>query len=158
MLRREDTQCLKRICQDVLEPLLWGQPTLMPWECTILCLLNKILSYNWAVTLACLFKSLLWRDRTKEITHSPTWHLWCHDLDVTWLKQPQLGPSDTETKHSRSPTHQKLTMWKLNAKETQHSGCDENPNPSVLETGTAETSLVERSCSSVSDSKNLRLR
>ena len=43
-------------------------------------------------------------------------HLWCRDSDSTWLKQPQL--------HNRSPTRQKLTRWKLNAKKTQHSGSE----------------------------------
>ena len=38
---------------------------------TILCLLNKTLSYNQAVTLAHCFKSLLQWDWTEEITYSP---------------------------------------------------------------------------------------
>ena len=63
-------------------------------------------------------------------------------MDVTWLKQHQLRPSEAETKH-RSPNQQKLTVWKLKVKETQHSGSDKKP--SVLETGTAKTLLAESS-------------
>ena len=78
-------------------------------------------------------------------------HIWCCDLDITWPKKPWLVPSDVGTKHSRSPTRWKLTLWKLNVKETQHSGSDEKPN--VLETRTAKTDSAESSHSSVSDSR-----
>ena len=50
--------------------LLWDRPTLMPWGCTVLCLLNKTLSCNLAVTLDYHFKSLLKWDWTEEITHA----------------------------------------------------------------------------------------
>ena len=51
-------QSIKRGSQDVLRPLLWGQPALTHWGCTILCLPNKTLSCNRAVTLVHRFKSL----------------------------------------------------------------------------------------------------
>ena len=66
-----ETKCIKRGSQDGLRPLRWGRPTLMPWGCIVLCSPNKILSCNQSVTLVHHFKSLLWQDRTKEITHSP---------------------------------------------------------------------------------------
>ena len=50
--------------------LLWDRPTLMPWGCTVLCLFNKTLSCNLAVTLDYHFKSLLKWDCTEEITHA----------------------------------------------------------------------------------------
>ena len=56
-----------------------------------------------------------------------------------------------EAKHSRSPTWQKLMWWKLNTKKTQHSGRDKKP--SMLETRTAKTNLVESSRGSVSNSR-----
>ena len=59
-------------------------------------------------------------------------HICCHDLDVTWMKQHQLSPSKAETKPNRSPILQKLTLWKLNAKETQHSGSDKKPSMLTL--------------------------
>ena len=52
-------------------------------------------------------------------------HLWCHFSDLTWLKQPQLGPCKAEAKHSRSSTWQKLLRWNLNTKETKPRGHDE---------------------------------
>ena len=55
-------------------------------------------------------------------------HICCHDLDVIWMKQHHPSPSEVEIKHNRSPTWQKLTLWKLNAKETQHSGSDKKPS------------------------------
>jgi len=39
-----------------------------------------------------------------------------------------------EAKHCRSPTWQKLLLWKLNVKKTQCRGSDKKPN--VLEIGT----------------------
>ena len=55
-----------------LSPVLWGWPTLMQKKiCTFLCLPNKTPGCNQAVTLVHHFKSLLWQDRTKDITHSP---------------------------------------------------------------------------------------
>ena len=51
-------------------PLLWGRPALTSQGYTILCLLNKTLSSNIAVTLVHRFKSLLQRDSSEEITHS----------------------------------------------------------------------------------------
>ena len=62
---------MKRGSQDRWKPLLWGQSALMPPGCTILCLPNKTLSCNQAVTLVYSFKSLLQQDRMEEITHSP---------------------------------------------------------------------------------------
>ena len=99
---------IKAGSQEGLRSLLWGQPALMPWGCTLLCLLNKTLSCNQALTLAHRFKSLLRRDRTKEITHSP-------DISciVTWISPGwnNLGsapvrwrPSTAETNSSKAPT------------------------------------------------------
>ena len=62
----------KKRSQDGLRPLIWGWTALMPWGWTFLCLPNKALSCNRAVTLVHHFESLLQWDRTKEITHSPT--------------------------------------------------------------------------------------
>ena len=39
-------QSIKRGSQDLLSPLLCGQPALTHWRCTILCLSNKTLSCN----------------------------------------------------------------------------------------------------------------
>ena len=71
-------------------------------------------------------------------------------MDLTWLKQPWLGPLKKEVKHSRSPTQQKLPWWKLNAKKPQYRGSDKKP--SMLETWTVKSS-AESSCGSVSDSR-----
>ena len=76
-------------------------------------------------------------------------HIWCHDSNVIWLKQPWLGPCKAEAKHSRSPTQPKLMLWKLNAMKTQRSLSYEKPK--VLESRTAKTNLAESSRSSVSD-------
>ena len=46
--------------QDGLSPLCWAQPALMPQGYTFLCLPNKSLSCNQAVTVVRYFKSLLW--------------------------------------------------------------------------------------------------
>ena len=51
-------QSIRRGSQDVLRPLLCGQPALTHWRCTILCLPNKTLSCNRAVTLVHCFRSL----------------------------------------------------------------------------------------------------
>ena len=63
-------------------------------------------------------------------------------MDLTWLKQPWLGPHKEEAKHGRSPTQQKLPWWKLNTKKTQHRGRDKKPN--MLETGTAKNKLSRK--------------
>ena len=64
----EETKYITRGAK--IEPLLWDQPTLMPRG--VLSFACRIkLSCNWTVTLVCHFKSLLQRDGTKEITHSP---------------------------------------------------------------------------------------
>ena len=68
--RGGETKCIKRGNQDGLRPLLWGWPVLKHRGCTILCLPNKILSCNQAVTSVHCFNSLLQWDTTKEITHS----------------------------------------------------------------------------------------
>ena len=109
-------------------------PTHTPWGHTIFCLPNKTLSCNRAVTLGHHFKSLLQQDRTEKNTIPR--QVWCHILDVSWLKQSQLRLREAETKHSRGPTWQKLTWWKLNTKETQSSGSDKKPR--VLVTGTTK--------------------
>ena len=80
----------------------------MPRGCIILCLQNKTLSCNQAVTLVHHFKFLLQQDRTEKITHSADI---CCDLYLTWLKQLWLSPSKVEAKHSRSPSWQKLMWW-----------------------------------------------
>jgi len=69
-------------------------------------------------------------------------HLWCSDFDLTWLKQPQRGPLKEEAKHCRSPTWQKLSRWKWNAKKTQHSKSDKKP--SMLETRTMKNELSRK--------------
>ena len=79
------------------------------------------------------------------------WHLWCHDSDLTQLKQPQPSPCEAEAKHSRSPTWCKLPWWKLNVKKTQHSGSDKKP--SMLATRPAKANVAESSRNSVSDSR-----
>jgi len=78
-------------------------------------------------------------------------HIWCYDSDLSWLKQPQLGPLKAEAKHSRNPTRQNLLWWKLKVNKIQCSGNDKKP--SVLETRTAKTNLAESSRGSVSDSR-----
>ena len=55
----------------------------------------------------------------------------------------------SEGQAQQRPNSAKLTRWKLNSKETQHSGSDKKP--SVLETGTAKTNEAGSSHSSVSD-------
>ena len=75
----------------------------------------------------------------------------CDVLDLTQLKQPQLGPSEVETMQSRSPAWRKLMWGKLKVKEAQHSGSDKKS--SVLETRTVKTNLAESSRGSVSDSR-----
>ena len=54
-------------------------------------------------------------------------------------------------KPQQKPSSAKLPWWKLNAKKTQCSGSDRKP--SVLETGTAKTILVESLCGSGSDTR-----
>nr|CAI9689241.1 unnamed protein product [Rangifer tarandus platyrhynchus] len=66
-------------------------------------------------------------------TYTLPGHIWRSVSDVTWLKQPQLGPTEAESKRSRSPPWRKLTLWKLKAKEAQRSGGAKKPG--VLETG-----------------------
>ena len=63
-----DKTYFKKGSQDTLGPLLWGG---LPscFEGILSYLPNKSLSCNRAITLVHHFKSLLWRDRTKEITH-----------------------------------------------------------------------------------------
>ena len=68
-------------------------------------------------------------------------HLWCHFSDLTWLKQPWLGPHEAKAKHSRSATRPKLPWWKQNVKKIQHSGSDKKP--SVLETRTVSTNSAK---------------
>ena len=62
---------------------------------------------------------------------------------------PQLGPSEVEAKHRRSPTQRRCTMCKLNTKETQSSRNQEKP--SMLETRAAKPNSGESSCNTVSD-------
>ena len=69
-------------------------------------------------------------------------------MDLTCLKQFQLGPHEAEAKYSRSPARQKLLRWKLNVKKTQRRG-----RPIVLETGTVKNELSRNSRGSVSDSR-----
>ena len=65
-------------------------------------------------------------------------HIWCHFLDLTWLKQPWLGPRKAEAKHSRSPTQQKLPRWKLNTVKPSTVEVTISP-PCLSQTGTAKT-------------------
>ena len=60
-----------------------GLPALTPQGCTNLCLPNKTLSCNPTITLFHHFKSLLWQDRTEEITHSPNIF---NDNDIVWTE------------------------------------------------------------------------
>ena len=64
-------------------------------------------------------------------------HIWCHDSDLTWLKQSQFSPCKAEAKHIRKSNLAKFPQWKLKEKKTQCRGNDKKP--SVLETGTAKT-------------------
>ena len=52
-------------------PLLWGQPTLMPQECIFLCLLNKILSFNRAVTLTTVSNLCCGETEPRKLHSSP---------------------------------------------------------------------------------------
>ena len=140
----EETEHIKRGSQDRLRFLLWGWHILMPQACAFLCLPNKTLSCNTAQ----LFQTFT-AARQNWGNHTSTKNIWGSDLDVTWLKQPQLGPSGMEAKHRRSPTWWKLTLCKLNTKETQSSRSQEKP--STLETRTAKPNSGESSCNTVSD-------
>ena len=58
-------------------------------------------------------------------------HLWCHFLDLIWLKQPRHNPCKEEPKaalHEHNPTPWKLPLWKLNVKKTQCRGNDKKHN------------------------------
>ena len=79
----------KKIKPRQIEALsLWSQPALTLRGYTILCVLIK-LSWNWAATLVHRFKSLLWRDKTEEITHFLT--LWTEIYLFPWGLIPSLG-------------------------------------------------------------------
>ena len=98
---------------------LWDQPALTPRGYTFLCLLNKALSCNRAVTLVHRFKSLLQQDRTEEITRSPNTSMqegslfstsWCvfSILEITdtprdWTLKPR-GSKERTTLISLSPS------------------------------------------------------
>ena len=81
-------------------------------------LLNKAELWHRAVTLICPGKlhraatlvhpllQIFVATRLNWGNYTFPWYLWCRDLDLTWLKQPQLSPSETEAKHSRNPTLQ----------------------------------------------------
>ena len=109
------------------------------------------LSCNQAVTLVRPSLQIVVAVRQNQGNYKLPHHLLFHFLDLTWLKQPWLGPLKVEAKHSRSPTWLKLLWWKLNVRKTKCNGSDNKP--SMLDMGTAKTNLAESSCSSVSDSK-----
>ena len=64
-------------------PLLWGQPTLMPQECIFLCLLNKILSFNRAVTLTAVSNLCCGETEPRKLRGSPDIHLMPHNHQST---------------------------------------------------------------------------
>ena len=125
---------------------LLGLLTLMRQECIFLCLPNKR-----AVTLVHSSLQIFAVVRQNWGNYTLPQHLWCLDSDLTWLKQPRLGPHRVEAKHSRSPTRWNLRWWKLDVKKTQRRGRD--TKPSMLESGTAKTISAESSRGSVSDSR-----
>ena len=127
----------------LLSSRLLGRPALMPRGCIFLCFLNKTELYHRAVTLVHLLLQISAVARQNGGNYTLPQHLWCHFLDLTWLKQPRLGPGKAETKHSRSPTWRKFPRWKLDAKKIQLRGSDKKP--SMLDTGTAKTNLAESS-------------
>ena len=134
----EETKHINRGSQDGLRSLLWGWHILMSQGCTMLCLPNKTLSCNTSLPI-----QIFTAERTEEINTIPTYlGLWleCNVAD-TASAGPQQGGSQAEV----TPTWQKLTLWKLNTKETQSSRSQEKP--SMLETKTAKMN----SCNSVSD-------
>ena len=114
--------------------------------CIFLCLPNKR-----AVTLVHSLLQIFPVVRQDRGNYTLPQHLWCLDSDLTWLKQPRLGPYKVEAKHSRSPTRWNLPWWKLRVKKTVCRGSDKKP--SVLESGTAKTISAESSRGSVSDSR-----
>ena len=139
-------------------------------------LLNKTELWHRAVTLMCLRKlhravtlvhpslQIFVAARQNWGNYTLPWHLWCRDLDLTWLKQSQLGPRKVEAKHSRSPIWRKLPWWKLNVKKTECRGSDKKS--SLLETGTAKTNSAkltwlslrfQKTCSWGRKSSSLRL-
>ena len=146
-----EDKCIKGGSPEGLRPLLWGWPALMTrrWNYPLIFLIK--LSCNTGLPIQ-IFAAV----RQNWENYSLPGHIWCQALDVTWLKQPKLCPSEAETKRSRSPPWWKLTLWKLKAKETQRSRSDKKP--SLLETGTTKTNSAESSHSLVSDSRRLQLR
>ena len=86
--------------RDGLRPLLWGWPTLTPRGCTILCLPSKTPSCNRTVTLVRRFKCLLQRDRTEEITCSPSSAAWIRMAGVRKRLLQLLGCSSAWALHT----------------------------------------------------------
>ena len=84
---------------------LLGWHALMPQRGTFLCLPNKSLSCNQAVTVVCHFKSLLWWDRTEEITHFP--YIFMHQtlpLGSTFHKTLSISVPITLFSHPETAT------------------------------------------------------
>ena len=52
-------------------------------------------------------------------------HLWCRDLDITWLKQPPRGRGQAQPE----PNSAKLPRWRRNAKKIQRKGRPIVPEP-----------------------------
>ena len=67
-------------------------------------LLNKTLSCTWAIILVCHFKSLLWWDRTKEITHS-------HNISVKMFNKLRLKIAKSDLSFLLKISNSVLTRW-----------------------------------------------
>ena len=75
-------KCMKTGSQDGLRPPHWGQPALMPRRCTFLCLLNKTLSCNRAVTLFhCVSNLCCGEIEPRKLHTTPTY------LDIIFITQ-----------------------------------------------------------------------
>ena len=128
--------------------LFWGRSALPPWGCTFLCLPNTTLSCNHATTLVHCFKSLLQGDRTEGIKLRTYLVLW---PGCNMVETPSAWPQRGRDQAQQRPTWQKLMLWELKTKETQHSGSQKKPT--VLETGIAKTNSAGSSHGSISDSR-----
>ena len=70
-----------------------GSPALTSWGCTFLCLRDKTLSCNSAITLVHRCKSLQWWDRTEETTHSPDISFESYERKISWGLSTNLLPT-----------------------------------------------------------------
>ena len=132
---------------------LLGWPAFIPRGCILRCFLNKTELQHRAVTWSCntgpsegcntgLSLQIFVVMRQIQGNYRLSQHLWCHFLDLTWLKKLQHSPHKEEAKHSRSPTPWKLPLWKMNVKKTQCRWSDKKP--STLEMGTLKNKLSRK--------------